>query len=71
MSNSDIQTAVSRLYYDLEADGYDPLAIAAIFMVTAFTVYSKQLTPETYTEVISRIFSTATAFIDKSNRTLH
>jgi len=67
----DTQTVVTHAYNAMVEDGYDPLAIAATFMITAFTVYASQLTPQSYTEVVEKIFSTAGVFINKSNRTLH
>ena len=71
MNSLDVQVSVAELYNDLVEDGYDPLTLAATFMVTALTVYAKQLTPQSYTEVVDKILSTADRFIDKSNRTLH
>lgn len=67
----DIQTVIAETYNGLIDYGYDPLAIAASLMVTAFSVYAKQLTPEAYEEVITKIFATADRFIDTRNRTLH
>lgn len=67
----DIQTVVAETYNGLIDHGYDPLAIAASLMVTAFSVYAKQLTPEAYEEVITKIFSTADRFVESKNRTLH
>jgi hypothetical protein len=71
MSSIDVQLATAELYNDLVEDGYDPLTVAATFMVTALTVYAKQLSPQSYTEVVDKIFSTADRFIDQSNRVLH
>ena len=71
MSSIDVQVARAELYNDLVEDGYDPLTVAATFMVTALTVYAKQLSPQSYTEVVDKIFSTADRFIDQSNRVLH
>lgn len=71
MSNTEVQIAVAELYNDLVEHGYDPLAVAATFMVTALSVYAKELTPQGYTEVVDKIFSTADRFIDNSHRTLH
>ena len=71
MSSSEVQVAVAELYSGLIEDGSDPLTVAATFMITALTVYAKQLSPQGYTEVVDKIFSTADRFIDKSNRILH
>lgn len=71
MSTLDVQVSVAELYNDLIDDGYDPLAVAATFMVTALSVYAKQLPPQSYTEVVTTILSTADRFVDNSNRNLH
>lgn len=71
MSNNDVQLAIAELYNDLMADGYDPLAVAATFMVSALTVYAKELTPQGYSEVVDKILSTSGRFVDKSHRVLH
>lgn len=71
MNELDVQTSVTYLYHDLVRHGYDPLAIAATFMVTALTIYAKQLPPDSYIQVVERIFSTADRFIDNSNKLLH
>lgn len=68
---TDIQTVVAEAYNGLVEYGYDPLAIAATLMVTAFSVYAKQLSPEAYEEVVQKIFSTAPKFIEHKNRVLH
>lgn len=67
----DVQTVVAETYNGLLEHGYDPLAIAACLMVTAFMVYAKQLTPEAYVETMEKIFSTSDRFIEQNNRTLH
>jgi hypothetical protein len=67
----DVQTVVAETYNGLIEHGYDPLAIAACLMVTAFAVYAKQLTPEAYVETMEKIFSTTGRFIEHNNRTLH
>lgn len=67
----DVQTVVTETYNGLVEHGYNPLAIAACLMVTAFSVYANQLTPEAYEEVMEKIFSTTGHFIERSNRTLH
>ena len=67
----DIQTVVAETYNGLIEHGYDPLAIAASLMVTAFSVYAKQLTPEAYEEVVTKIFATSNKFIESKQRTLH
>jgi len=67
----DIQTVIAETYNGLLDHGYDPLAIAASLMVTAFSVYAKQLTPQAYEEVIAKIFSTSNRFIENKQRTLH
>jgi hypothetical protein len=71
MSDTDIQALVADLYNSLVENGCNPLTVAATFMVTAFMIYSKQLSPESYAEVISNVFSKANTFIDKSHRILH
>jgi hypothetical protein len=70
MTNT-LEVAIIQIYKSLIEAGYDPLAVASIFMITSLTIYAQQLTPENYTEVVEKIFSTTPHFIDKSNRTLH
>jgi hypothetical protein len=67
----DLQTIISETYNELVECEYDPLAIAASLMVTALSVYARELSPEAYTEVVNKIFSTTGKFIDSKNRTLH
>jgi hypothetical protein len=67
----DLNTIIVETYNELVECEYDPLAIAASLMVTALSIYAKQLSPEAYTEVVEKIFSTTDRFIDKSHRVLH
>jgi hypothetical protein len=67
----DLNTIIAETYNELIECEYDPLAIAASLMVTALSVYSRHLTPEAYTEVVERIFSTSDMFINPKNRNLH
>jgi hypothetical protein len=69
ISTSEI--AIANLYKQLVAHGSDPLAVAATFMVAAFTIYAANLSPESYTEVISTIFATSDRFVNNSNKLLH
>lgn len=67
----DLQTIIAETYSELVECEYDPLAIAAALMVNALSIYAAQLTPEAYTEVVEKIFSTSGNFINSKNRTLH
>lgn len=67
----DLQTIISETYSELVECDYDPMAIAASLMVTALTIYASQLSPEAYTEVVEKIFSTTGSFINSKNRNLH
>lgn len=67
----DIHTIIAETYSELVECDYDPLAIAASLMVTAFSIYAAQLSPEAYTEVVEKIFSTSGNFINSKNRNLH
>lgn len=67
----DLQTIISETYSELVECDYDPMAIAATFMVTALTIYAAQLSPEAYTEVVGKIFSTTDKFINSKTRSLH
>ena len=67
----DLNTIIAETYSELVECEYDPLAIAASLMVTALSIYASQLTPEAYTEVVEKIFSTSNMFITSKNRNLH
>jgi hypothetical protein len=67
----DLNTIIAETYSELVECEYDPLAIAASLMVTALSIYASQLTPEAYTEVVEKIFSTSDMFITSKNRNLH
>jgi hypothetical protein len=67
----DLHTIIAETYSELIECEYDPLAIAASLMVTALSIYASQLTPEAYTEVVEKIFSTSDMFITSKNRNLH
>jgi hypothetical protein len=67
----DLNTIIAETYSELVECEYDPLAIAASLMVTALSIYASQLTPEAYTEVLEKIFSTSDMFITSKNRNLH
>jgi hypothetical protein len=67
----ELNTIIAETYSELVECEYDPIAIAAALMVTSLSIYASQLTPEAYTQVVEKIFSTSDSFINSKNRTLH
>lgn len=65
MQKHEVDIAVQNLYTSLQEDGGSPLAIAASFMVSAFLIYSSELSKKDYREVIEGIFDRADIFIEK------
>jgi hypothetical protein len=71
MSNTlELQTIISENCNELITQGYDPIDIAATLVVIALSVYGKQLSPDTYTEVIDHMVLMSPSFIDPNNRIL-
>lgn len=65
MEKHDIDIAVQSTYSQLLEEGCNPLAIAASFMVSAFLIYSGELSKKDYLEVIEKVFDKADRFVEK------
>lgn len=65
MERHELDIAVQDLYTDLKEDGCNPLSIAASFMISAFIIYSSELSKKEYLEVMESIFARAGSFIEK------
>lgn len=50
---------------------YDPLALASLLIINAFTILSFTLTEKSYKTVIADIFKESDKFVGKNSRTLH
>jgi hypothetical protein len=71
MEKHEVDIAVQSLYTELVEEGSTPLAIAASFMVSAFLIYSSELSKKDYLEVVEGLFSKADRFIEKRYNTLN
>lgn len=71
MNKHEVDIAVQSLYVELSQEGCNPLTIAASFMVSAFIIYSSELSKKDYKEVVEGIFDKADRFIENRYNNLH
>lgn len=67
----DIVTMVSGLTSDLLEDGQSPLAVASAFLTASFMLYAKELSPESFNEVVSKAFYSSNQFLQHRRNKLH
>jgi len=65
MQKHEVDIAVQQLYTELMEEGCNPLTVAASFMISAFLIYSSELSKKDYHEVVEGIFTRADTFIEK------
>jgi hypothetical protein len=66
----ELSSELNEVINDLLED-YDPLAVASLLVINAFTIFGHTLSEESYKEVMLDIFKESEKFVYGGSRTLH